>query len=286
MISFKELGKRRLGNQLFQYAFLRITARRLGVRFYCPKWLGDDIFLLRDEKERAEKPIGIDKTYKEDVRNCGFNQDALRIKDRTDIIGFFQSEKYFPDKEIVKKWFRVKEEMISPLREKYRHIDFSKSVGLHCRFGDKENLLHYVIMPLRYYVRALSCVKHKQNILIFSDKIDKAKRVLKNLKGNIIFMKDNKSYEDLYLMGLCHDFVCSDSTLSWWGAWLNQYKDKTIVAPREWIRPGYRIKNDNLCCDGWVSIKTVQPIVGDYRVIVFLKRFRQKINCYLSRLKR
>ena len=50
MLSFSKLGNYgRLGNQLFQYAFLRMTARRLGTQFFCPKWDGDDIFNLNDE---------------------------------------------------------------------------------------------------------------------------------------------------------------------------------------------------------------------------------------------
>jgi hypothetical protein len=49
MISFPKLGNYgRLGNQLFQYAFLRSSARRLGVQFHCPKWDGGDIFDLDD----------------------------------------------------------------------------------------------------------------------------------------------------------------------------------------------------------------------------------------------
>lgn len=47
MISFTQLGKGvRLGNIMFQYPFLRTTAQRLGVKFYCPSWKGDELFNL------------------------------------------------------------------------------------------------------------------------------------------------------------------------------------------------------------------------------------------------
>ncbi len=53
MLSFSKLGEHgRLGNQLFQYAFLRTQAERLGVPFYCPHWTGDDVFTLEDEPQR------------------------------------------------------------------------------------------------------------------------------------------------------------------------------------------------------------------------------------------
>ena len=49
MISFSKLGSfGRLGNQLFQYAFLRSTAARLGTRFHCPQWIGDRVLHLDD----------------------------------------------------------------------------------------------------------------------------------------------------------------------------------------------------------------------------------------------
>ena len=65
MISFERLGEEGLGNQLFQYAFLRSMARRLGVSFYCPSWIGDQVFDLDDGGERAAAPVGIDKWFRQ-----------------------------------------------------------------------------------------------------------------------------------------------------------------------------------------------------------------------------
>lgn len=67
MISFSTLGKNglRLGNQLFQYAFLRTQAEQLRVDFYCPHWIGDDIFSLKDHKIRSVEPTGIRSSYSE-----------------------------------------------------------------------------------------------------------------------------------------------------------------------------------------------------------------------------
>jgi hypothetical protein len=100
------------------------------------------------------------------------------------------------------------------------------------------------------------------------------------LKGNIIYMEGNKNYEDLYLMSLCYDNICSNSTLSWWGAWLNSHHDKVIVCLKEWVRPGYT-KHDHLTCDGWIEVKTVHSFFEHYciyRIILFLKRAIQKMR--------
>lgn len=277
MVSFKNLGNHgRLGNQLFQYAFLRLTARRLGVKFYCPHWAGDELFLLSDGEERAKEPIGINKHYIEPPY-FGLNESALRIQDGADILGYFQTEKYFKNNEDeIKKWYTFQNDKVSETKEKYKHIDFSKSVGMSLRFGNIVNTCKFVIVPQKYYIDALSKVKNKKHILAFSDDHNMAKKHLSGMKENFIYMEGHSPGEQLYLMSQCHDFICSVSTFSWWGAWLNSYKDKIIVCPKEWIRPGCYAKNDDLCCDGWISLRTTIPVLDDYR-LVSIPHIPQKI---------
>jgi hypothetical protein len=126
-------------------------------------------------------------------------------------------------------------------------------------------------------------VKYKEIILVFSDEIEKAKEYLKNIRGNLVYMEGNKNYEDLYLMTLCHDFICSISTLSWWGAWLINYPNKIVVTPKELIRPGHWMRNDDLCCKGWVSLRTCRYLFDDYR---FIKAKRRTFRENLLSLKR
>lgn len=276
MISFKNLGKfDRLGNQLFQYAFTRLNAQRLGVPFYCPRWLGDEVFLLNDEKERAADLSGVHSAYRQ--KSLNFDRKDLEIQDGTDIYGFFQSEKYL-DAEKVRAWYTFKPQVLSRVREKYRHMDFSKAAGLHLRFGDMKHNPMFVIVPPSYYRRALSIVNPRGNILVFSDDSQTAKIHMGAIGRDFIYIQDNKDYEDLYLMSQCRDFVCSVSTLSWWGAWLNREPGKTIVTPREWIRPGHALKCPNLCCPGWVELKTCGFFWQDYRWLNAKKVWRQRLS--------
>jgi hypothetical protein len=257
----------RLGECMFQYAFARMTARRLSVRFHFPYWIGDRVFCLDDEDERARSVTGIKRLYEQPPGSCGFTEDALGIADGTEIRGYFQSERYFLDKELVRKWFSFKEEAIHAARERYRHLDFSSSVSLHVRFGDKRELFDmYVPAKRSYYVRALSLVGRGEQTLVFSDEIARAKAVGDTLGGNVIYMAGNEAHEDLYLMSLCRDNICSNSVFSWWGAWLNAHSDKTVVCMKEWLRPGY-CDHRGLTCDEWIEIKTVNSILGHYRVV-------------------
>ncbi len=79
MLSFSKLGNcGRLGNQLFQYAFLRSSAHRLGTRFHCPTWDGDAIFDLGDAEERAEAPLDIRHFY-DPAPQAGYVPEAMNI---------------------------------------------------------------------------------------------------------------------------------------------------------------------------------------------------------------
>ena len=278
MISFQELGRwGRLGNQLFQYAFLRSSARRLGVPFYCPPWVGEGVFQLDDAGERAQMPEGIIARYEAPAANAGFDPSALDIADGTDVGGYFQSERYFVDAAAVRAWFRFRDDAIARVRAKYQHVDFARSVGLHLRFGDKLRELHSVIAPPRYYRAALRRVRGGATRLVFSDEIDRARAWLRGLPGPFVFVDGNEPWEDLYLMTRCRDFVCSASTLSWWGAWLDPRPDKTVVAPREWLRPGYWIRSEGLRRPDWIEIRTCLPILHDYRTLRRLARLRRRL---------
>src|SRR5919202_2877616 len=56
------LGKLgRFGNQLFQYAFLRICAERSGSRVECPFWIGQTLFGHKDASISQQLPPAIER---------------------------------------------------------------------------------------------------------------------------------------------------------------------------------------------------------------------------------
>lgn len=93
MITLSQFGGRS-GSNLFQYAFLRATAARLGTQFFCPPWEGDRIFCLGDEGKRMAEPSGITNFF-DAYSKSGLIPEALSIGDHTKIQGMFQSEKYY-----------------------------------------------------------------------------------------------------------------------------------------------------------------------------------------------
>jgi hypothetical protein len=279
MISFSTLGIRSgLGNHLFQYVFLRTTAQRLGVQFYCPEWIGDFVFELNDTLERAKSPSSIFSEYVEPRQYTGINKSAFCIQDGTNIQGYFQTEQYF-NKDHVREWYRFKEDSLLNVRQKFESIDFTKSCGLSIRLGDFVTTYGdlFYVPRLEYYMRALKQVKNQDNIIVFSDDISGAKVLLNKMGERFTFIDGYKPYEGIYLQSLCHDFICSNSTYSWWGAWLNNRQDKVIVAPAEGpFRPGSPVKNHEFWPSDWQTTSALRYGL-DHRNAFKTKRFFQRV---------
>lgn len=286
MISFSRLGHLgRLGNQLFQYAFLRLHARRLSVPFYCPEWIGDSIFHLDDDAERALIPEAIRHRYAEPAGRPGFHPSSLAVGDGTDLRGYFQTERYL-DRNTVRRWYRFKAWKVAAVQERFKHVDFSNCAGLHLRLGDfatsqREN---YYVPNRRYYEEGLRLVARNQQVLVFSDDIPQARAFLGPMGASCLFVEGNEAFEDLYLQTLCRDFICGPSTFCWWGAWLNAHPDKVIVAPREGpFRPGSHRENEDFWPEDWVQVGALDGF-KDHRRIVVLSQWLERRLSKLGRL--
>lgn len=261
MISFQRLGQYgRFGNQLFQYAFVRSVARRLGVRFYCPEWLGDKVFKLNDADERAPRPEGIVRTYMQPRSACGFQPDAEKIGDNTDVVGWFQSARHF-DESAVRTWYQFRDDVTSSVRSRFAAVDFSNAVGVHARFGDMVNHHGYINLSAGYYRKALKRLPPYGRVLVFSDDIGRAERLMRRVTREFHCIEGNAAFEDLFLLSQCQAVVCSVSTFSWWGGWLRTRPGKRVVAPREWIRPGVAIDYSGLSCPDWDNLRAARPIL-------------------------
>jgi hypothetical protein len=150
--------------------------------------------------------------------------------------GYFPSEKYFihHKKEIFDLYKDY--DVIKVIKKKFTSI-LADSVSFHIRRGDYlKNPAVLPVLSRSYYVRGLAFIEGKtkvDNILVFSDDIPWCKRNFSDKR--ITFIEDQKDYEDLYLMTLCSHNVIANSGFSWWGGYLNESKDKIVIAPAIWF---------------------------------------------------
>ena len=62
----------------------------------------------------------------------------------------------------------------------------------------------------------------------------------------------DKSYLDMYLMSKCKHNIIANSTFSWWGAWLNENKEKIVCCPTTLLN-GF--DNGSVYCKEWLRIE-------------------------------
>jgi hypothetical protein len=114
-------------------------------------------------------------------------------------------------------------------------------VAIHVRrddyFSSKDNS-HGICNPL-WYLKAFNKLKiNVTNIvpIIFSDDINYVKCKL-NIKGYIWKSSSKESnFSDLAIMSMCDHFIISNSTYSWWAAWLSQNRNKKVIVPKFWTK--------------------------------------------------
>ena len=195
------------------------------------------------------KQIG-EKTYLKFVkRGHYYNFDSdfygfpLTFKKNIDIYGYFLGEKYFHDnKDNLKKIFSVKETFISDQAKKYLTMILKdkNAVAISVRLQD-DYLKNpkFNVCNRQYFLDALIELKKrlgnlKLKYFIFSDDIERAKALDLPLE-NVTYIEDVTDVEGMMLMNNCCHYIISNSSFSWWGAYLSKNDYKLVVAPDRWL---------------------------------------------------
>jgi len=271
-VSFNGLGNEgRLGNQMFQYAFIRGMSKRYEYDFIIPDANANrfDNYGLFDcfELEGCKTGEGSYPTL--ECRDTAFNQKFLDdCSDNTNYSGVFQTEKYFANAtEELRKDFTFHKEILDPCQEFIDNV--GDAIFLHVRRGNS-NLVgnrgekwsyqmlqdYHPLMKKEYYLEALSHFDESKKVIVLSDTIDWCKK--QDWLQDDRFLFSDSSYEvfddgasvpyiDLCLMSLCSGGIIANSSMSWWGAWLQNDTGK-IIAPNPWYgAKAYNYGNAELC---------------------------------------
>ena len=208
--------------------------------------------------------LGLNFSKKIIEKNLLFDKSLLILVNNRYVEGYFQSEKYFKSiRDIIISQFIIKNDLSNYSQSILKLIKANKNTcSIHVRRGDftkKSNKTIHGICDLKYYNKAIDQIKNINDetiFFIFSDDIHWCEKNLTFRKGIFINSFEKRiPHEDIYLMSLCNDNIISNSTFGWWGAWLNENKNKKVIAPKRWFSNNILEQQSRMIvCDSWVRL--------------------------------
>ncbi len=253
MITMTNLGENgRLGNQLFQLSSLIGLSHSHNQPLKLKDWkykqyFSGDLPIISEEELEELKTV---RLIQEPTFAYTPEWPHVRDNENVDITGYLQSEKYWEGcKEKVKQILSFKEEFKQGLRQsdQFKDAFLKPTIAISIRRGDYVGNRCYIQLPITYFILALH--EHfpnwrEHNIILFSDDIPYC-RVHFGCLENVYFSDNNSDIEDLCLMSQCDHFIISNSTFSWWGAYLGEKEHSKIIRPNGLFDGKLARKNDS-----------------------------------------
>lgn len=174
-----------------------------------------------------------------------FYPDFFQIKPPVYLHGYWQSEKYFkPFEEQIRKDFIFRDKPGQQAQYLAEQIKKCTSVCVNIRRGDfVSNPLHGA-KDTGYYRQASKTIESKiesPEYFVFSDDIEWCKENLRFSAPTHFIGHEyaGRKFSDyLYLMTCCNHFIIPNSSFGWWAAWLNNDREKIVIAPQKWFENG------------------------------------------------
>jgi len=261
-----------LGNQLFGYAL----GLELSHRLQCPLrllvgYLGERQLGLGDLPLPGHVTFGTELSERRgrvlrlltnhysrrNIWESGlfqFDPSILALKAPVTLRGYFQSWQYFPTvADDVRTQITDLREPSAAFQDLKAEIDgMGPFTAVQARRGDylgNANICD--VAGDAYFRRALALIDETHPLVIFTDDDDWQPAWCRTYHHRIICPRDLASpRENLVLMSLAQQFVISNSTFGWWGAFAGR-KDARVIAPRPWWGP---LDTRDLLPPSWATV--------------------------------
>ena len=272
-----------LGNQMFQYAFGYLRSQKLKKKLYvldltpwdsCPrgfalkvfgvKPLFQNKFLLKVSRFFVyllellhDRVPSLNKFYLQDLTDekleCSLADRAVLLN------GYWQRARYFSeDKDKIGSLYSF-----PPVPTEHAVLEFStgkKYVAMHIRRGDYVSTSpdggKHLVCNVDWYLKSLEFLKSKvtnTKVVIFSDDELWVKEQFGMLGDDVFVVPSNNTREpwiDLYYMSCCDHFILSNSTFSWWAAFLGERSNSMVIVPKYWFK-GVKAETIGICPSHW-----------------------------------
>lgn len=286
-----------LGNQLFQYACAYSIAKKysaqltfdaslltphdgIGRHVEINKLIGARY--ITSEISEAPHTIG----DLDNVELLHSAVDDLISKGATSILldGYYQSESYFEsDAKSIREELLLSRDSL--LASKTLAIQGSHTVGIHIRRHDYQHLGHCAD---DYYLETIKWFQNKYSgnvsFYICTDEPLYVQNLIETSKIGIsyTFINTGDGFSDFIWLSTCDDFIISNSTFSWWAAFLGE-KQETIVfspvnpwvihipeldpSPNRWCKVNGVVSKNSISCDvehevKWARFKSTYYLYG------------------------
>jgi hypothetical protein len=156
--------------------------------------------------------------------------------------GYWQNPAYFNKyKEELKKLYNIKEYMNLENVSNNIFCVFGDTASLHVRRGDYVTLAHkHPPVTMEYISKALMTLDESVNISrlwVFSDDLEWCRRNI--IDDRVHYVDTGDDVTNLGLMSMADHHIISNSTYSWWGAYLSDWERGGItIAPDRWYGDG------------------------------------------------
>jgi len=208
--------------------------------------------------------------YNEEIYNLNLSENVF-------VEGYFESEQYFVDiKDKIINEFSFKDEEKYKKSPFYTQLNQENSVAIcvrQNRFSEgvskKNNTnnltksVNFTKEQIVYINKSIKFFKSKTNnptFYLWSNDFDELDNSLFTEKINKVIHSKNidtnidKRGLDLFLLTQCRNHIVIPSSFNWWGAWLSQKKDKTILRPSNSFFTDFKINNLDFWPSNWKEI--------------------------------
>lgn len=184
---------------------------------------------------------------------------------RNVFIGYWQSSKYFENiSEEIYDYFKQPKEFVD-LKQEFSFSDLGESINVHVRRADyltniKARNFHGPL-SLEYYFDSIEILRDKNYsnmpVVFFSDDPIWCQNAFKTLKNAfyVIPTKVVPVINYLHALSNSRNLILSNSSFSWWAAWLAGYREKNrinVVVPNRWFL-NQGIDDSNIIEDHWIK---------------------------------
>jgi len=171
--------------------------------------------------------------------------------------------------QIIRKDYTFKKEIVDAVKEVVD--EYENPIFIHVRRGDYvKQPENHPVCPISYYEEALKEFPDDTPVFVFSDDLDWCREHFTDdrflmAEENLMYhhtadtndgrIQTYVPYYDLCMMSLCSGAIIANSSMSWWGAWLQNGRGK-VVAPKPWFGTNYDgYDMSDLLPETWIELE-------------------------------